>query len=135
MKALLIVDVQNDFSPAGGYPVPKGDEVVKPLNRMLSYARTNNWVIVASRDWHTKELFIGIESKTHCIQNTEGAKYHPDLGIKEDVLVISKGSSDLSDKHYSAFRGDEISLNKVLKEKGVDTIYIGGLATFSKFWV
>jgi nicotinamidase/pyrazinamidase len=128
-KALVIVDVQDDFCSSGGYPVPEGEKVIGPLNKILAFARKNNWPIFASRDWHAKELFVGKESKTHCIQNTEGAKYHPDLDIGTDVTIISKGSTDLSNKHYSAFQGDEISLDDLLKQSAVEEVYIGGLAT------
>ncbi len=126
-KALLIVDTQNDFCPGGSYPVPKGDEVVKPLNTVLAYARKNNWKIYASRDWHPKSVFRDNMSKAHCIQETKGAEYHPQLDIQNDVEIISKGE-DLSDAHYSAFNGDDKSLEQLMHRDGVKEVYIGGLA-------
>ncbi len=126
-KALLIVDVQNDFCPGGSYPVPKGDLVVEPLNTALVYARKNGWKIYASRDWHPKYVFKHNMSKAHCIQNTKGAKYHPKLNIQNDVEIISKGE-DLSDAHYSAFNGDNKSLAQLLNRDNIKDVYIGGLA-------
>lgn len=126
-KALIVVDTQNDFCPGGGYPVPEGDQVVQPLNAMLSYARKHGWLIVASKDWHKRELFED-ESKIHCIQDTKGAEHHKDLDIRGDEVIITKGANDLGLKHYSAFNGDEISLDKALKENSIKEVYVGGLA-------
>lgn len=126
-KALLIVDVQNDFCH-GLYPVPGGDSVVKPINKVLDYARKQGWKIFASRDWHPNYLFKGIEKKTHCVIGSEGAKYHKDLNIQNDVTVISKGK-ELSEKHYSAFNGDDVSLEEKLRENKTEEIYMAGLAT------
>ncbi|MBM3209019.1 isochorismatase family protein [Candidatus Shapirobacteria bacterium] len=127
-RALLIVDTQNDFCPGGGFPVPEGNKIIGPLNKVLDYARNRHWKIFASRDWHASNLFSKDDCSRHCIQETKGAKFHPDLKIKDDVIVISKGSHDLSDRHYSAFNGDEISLDELLRETGVKELYIGGLA-------
>ncbi len=108
--------------------MPKGDQIVVPLNKMLAYARKNGWKLFASRDWHSAKLFLKDDCSKHCVQGTEGAKFHPNLDIGVDVVIISKGANDLSDRHYSAFNGDEIVLDKLLRKNGVDEIYIGGLA-------
>ena len=126
-NALIIIDTQNDFCPGGGYPVPEGDKIIQPLNKLLSHARKNNWLIIASKDWHKRELFED-ENKIHCIQNTKGAEHHKYLDIKGDEIIITKGADDLGQKHYSAFNGDEVDLDKVLKENGIQNVYIGGLA-------
>jgi nicotinamidase/pyrazinamidase len=126
-KALLVVDVQNDFCH-GSYPVPDGDSVVKPINKVLDYARKHGWKVFASRDWHPKDLFVENKSKAHCVIGSEGAKYHKDLKLDDDVLVISKGKK-LSDEHYSAFNGDDISLENQLEKAGIKKIYMAGLAT------
>lgn len=126
-KALLIVDTQNDFCPCGSYPVPNGDEIIEPLNFALSFARQNSWKLYASRDWHPVSVFENKPGKAHCVQNTKGAEYHPQLKIESDVEIISKGE-DLSDAHYSAFNGDDKSLKDLLKQNQVTEVYIGGLA-------
>jgi len=127
-KALVVVDAQIDFFPEGGYSVPNSEEIIKPLNKLISYANKNGWEIFASRDWHKKEQFKDNPDKAHCIQNTKGAEYHPDLSIKKDIPIISKGSRELGEKHYNAFNGDDLSLHKLLKEHKVNKVYIGGLA-------
>src|SRR3989338_6515113 len=84
-KALLIVDVQNDFCPGGALAVPDGDQVVEPLNRMIYYARVNRWLTIVSRDWHPADHCSFKEQggpwPSHCVQNTSGAEFHPDLDI------------------------------------------------------
>ena len=127
-NALLIVDTQIDFCPGGGFPVPEGDQIVLPLNKMLAFARTDGWKIVASRDWHSEKLFSEDGCSRHCVQGSDGARLHPSLNVNSDITIISKGSSDLSEKHYSAFNGDNVLLDELLKSEGVNSVYIGGLA-------
>ena len=128
-KALIIVDVQNDFCPGGGYPVPDGDKVVEPLNNMIKKAKAEKWVIVASRDWHPESSLKTEGWKPHCIKNTKGAEFHPDLKIDDSVKIVSKGEFDMSDKHYSAFNGENVNLEEYLDKNNVDEVFIGGLAT------
>jgi nicotinamidase/pyrazinamidase len=133
-KALLIVDVQNDFCPGGALAVKDGDAVVPPLNKMIEHARKNNWLVIASRDWHppvTKHFKnYGGLWPAHCVQNTPGAEFHPDLRI-QGAAIISKGvKADADD--YSAFDGRTItekSLAEFLKERNIEELYVGGLAT------
>lgn len=120
-NALIVEDVQNDFLPGGAYPVPKGDEVIEPINHLISYARDKGWLVVFSRDWHP----VGMN---HCVKNTEGAKFHPNLLIQLNDIIISKGE-DTSNKHYSTFNGDEISLLDLLRINNIANVYIAGLAT------
>ena len=137
-KALLIVDVQNDFCPGGALAVPHGDEVIKPLNKVVDYAKRNGWLILASRDWHpavTKHFknYGGIWP-VHCVHYTPGAKFHSEL-IACEAVIVSKGTQQIEDG-YSAFDGrtDSISfggwkLAAFLEINDVSELYIGGLAT------
>ena len=133
-KALLIVDVQNDFCPGGALAVPAGNEVVEPLNKLAEYAKANGWLIFASRDWHPSatthfKLYGGIWPE-HCVQNTEGSAFHRGLDIK-DAVIISKGVRPDEDG-YSPFDGHTDSgesFEQVLATFGVTELYIGGLAT------
>ncbi len=134
-KGLILVDPQNDFCPGGSLAVKNGDEVMEPLNRMMQAAARKNWALVASRDWHPKEtshfkIYGGIWP-VHCVQGTDGAKFHPALKITKDVMVFSKGTLKDQDD-YSAFDGHSKSgeaLADYLKSYGVDLVYVGGLAT------
>ena len=139
-KALLIVDVQNDFCPGGSLAVPDGDAVVKPINAMIEYARMNGWLIVASRDWHpavTRHFkdYGGIWP-AHCVQNTPGAEFHPDLRL-EGAMLISKATLSYEDG-YSPFEGHTgfgdplasyISLEHYFHRNDVEDVYVCGLAT------
>ncbi len=133
--ALLIVDVQNDFCPGGALPVPEGDKVVPVLNRVAEQvAQRGGWVF-ASRDWHppTTRHFADYGGKwpVHCVQNTLGADFHPDLKLPEGTHIISKGTSE-TDNGYSAFEGrteEGKTLLEVLRERNIRRLIVGGLAT------
>ncbi|RNC70965.1 MAG: bifunctional nicotinamidase/pyrazinamidase [Desulfuromonadales bacterium] len=134
-SALLIIDVQNDFCPGGGLPVPEGDAVVPLLNRYIEFFRSQALPIFASRDWHpattTHFRDYGGIWPAHCVRETEGARFHPELGLPYDAIIISKGK-DPSRDDYSAFQGvteNGVPLSVALKEIGIRRIYVGGLAT------
>jgi nicotinamidase/pyrazinamidase len=124
-NALLIIDLQNDFCRK----IPGGNDIVKPINQLISYAKKNNWLIIASRDWHSSELFSENPEKSHCLKNSPGAEYHKDLDTKSITYVISKGEFDIGEKHYSAFNGDQINLTDLLIKNNISELYIVGLAT------
>lgn len=134
-SALLIVDVQNDFCPGGGLPVPEGDRVVPILNRYMALFRERKLPIFASRDWHpaiTSHFrdYGGIWP-VHCVQGSEGARFHRDLALPDNAIVISKGQDPARDA-YSAFQATTESgvlFPELLKAMGIGKFYVGGLAT------
>lgn len=134
-KALLVVDVQNDFCPGGSLAVPKGDRVVSVLNQYIQAFVENDLMIFASRDWHPQETShfkdFGGPWPAHCVQDTQGAAFHPCLELTEKTVVISKGM-DPEGNSYSAFQGinaEGTAFADLLKNSGVEEIFIGGLAT------
>jgi nicotinamidase/pyrazinamidase len=126
--ALLIVDVQNDFCPGGSLAVDHGDEVVEPLNKLIADFLERGDPVYKSRDWHpptTKHFEPHGRWPIHCVQNTRGAEFHPQLKDDPRIHIISKG---LGDKDcYSAF--DETNLAAQLRDEGVREVWVGGLAT------
>ncbi len=124
MKALLIVDVQNDFCPGGALPVPEGDAVVPVINRLMDSFP----LVLASKDWHPRSTVHFQKWPPHCIQGTQGAEFHPQLRTDKIHHVLLKGTSDRDDG-YSAFEATNISLADFLREHGVTELYITGLAT------
>jgi len=128
--ALIIVDLQKDFCPEGALPVPGGDQVVPILNKYIEIFRKVGAHIFATRDWHPQNhssfKAYGGMWPPHCIQKTEGAKFHPSLMLPKEVKVISK-ATDPSKEAYSGFDGTE--LKEELKKKGVKRVFVGGLAT------
>jgi len=129
-SALIIVDVQNDFLPGGALPVPNGDQVIVPLNNYIRVFRERNLPIIATRDWHP-ENHISFKNRggpwpPHCIKNTWGAEFPKELMLPSDVIIISKAFRE-DEEAYSGFQGT--NLDNVLKELGVNRLFIGGLAT------
>ena len=98
MKALLIVDVQNDFCPGGVLAAPGGDKVVPVINRLMEHFD----IIVASRDWHPKGSIHFNKWPVHCVENSFGASFHSDLNTKNIQQVFFKGTENRDDG-YSAF--------------------------------
>jgi nicotinamidase/pyrazinamidase len=127
--ALVIVDVQNDFCPGGALAVPGGDQVIPVLNRWIEQASQGGAMIVATRDWHPADhasfAAQGGPWPVHCVQETPGAAFHPDLELPDDTLFVSKGT-DRADEGYSMFQGT--GLGPRLEEAGVKRLWIGGLA-------
>jgi nicotinamidase/pyrazinamidase len=128
-RALIVVDVQNDFCPGGTLAVAQGDEVVAPLNKLIEEFLERGEPVFKSRDWHlenTKHFTAyGGTWPVHCVQNTKGAEFHPDLIDDMHIRVISKGLGDTD--CYSAF--DETDLALQLHRLGVEEVWVGGLAT------
>jgi len=129
-SALIVVDVQNDFIPGGALPVPEGDKVVEPLNKYMEMFRRQGLPIVATRDWHPPNHMSFKEYggiwPPHCIQNSWGAEFHPDLHLPRDTIIISK-ATEPDKEAYSGFEGT--NLHNILKDKGVRRVFVGGLAT------
>lgn len=133
--ALLIVDVQNDFCPGGSLPVADGDRVVPVLNeRIRAFGRAGRPVFF-SRDWHpprtTHFQAQGGPWPAHCVQGTSGAAFRADLEVPKDAIIVSKGMGP-DENGYSAFVGRDEGgrgLADLLRDRGIRTILVGGLAT------
>ena len=128
-RALIVVDVQNDFCPGGALAVKHGDDVVAPLNRLIERFLGQGEPVFASRDWHPRQTIhfaeFGGTWPVHCVQNTAGAEFHPDLIRDPRITIISKGMGDAD--VYSAFDGTDLAAQ--LRTLGVDEVWVGGLAT------
>jgi nicotinamidase/pyrazinamidase len=128
-RALIVVDVQNDFCPGGALAVPQGDEVIAPLNQLIEDFLERGDPVFKSRDWHpatTKHFAAyGGTWPVHCVQETEGAEFHARLLDDIHIRVVSKGLGD--EDCYSAF--DETDLALQLQRLGVEEVWVGGLAT------
>ncbi|MDD2756819.1 MAG: isochorismatase family protein, partial [Methanothrix sp.] len=134
-KALLVVDVQNDFCPGGALGIHGGDRIIPTLNRYIKHFERENLPIIVTRDWHPKvtkhfQQFGGVWPE-HCVGESYGAQFHPELELPKEALVMSKGM-DPEEDSYSAFHATDSSgmaFADLLKNLGVTQIYIGGLAT------
>jgi nicotinamidase/pyrazinamidase len=147
MKTLVIIDVQNDFIPGGALAVPEGDQIVDLINKLQEEFD----LVIATQDWHPrdhssfaenhpgKNEFKKIELNgqeqvlwpVHCVQNSGGASFHPDLNTAKIETIFRKGTSKEIDS-YSGFYDNahlkSTGLAGYLKEKGADELYFCGLA-------
>jgi nicotinamidase/pyrazinamidase len=129
-KALIVVDVQNDFCPGGSLAVANGDDVVAPLNRLIGEFLDRGEPVFETRDWHPAKAkhfaAYGGVWPVHCVQNTPGAEFHADLSNDPRITIISKGIDEAADG-YSGFDGTNLS--QILRDRGVEEVWVGGLAT------
>jgi nicotinamidase/pyrazinamidase len=141
-KALLIVDVQNDFCEGGSLAVAGGAAVAQKITEYLRAHPSEYDLVVASRDWHDGDNNNGghfadqghdpdfVNSwPVHCVSETHGAEYHPLLDTSLIEVHVEKGMGKPS---YSAFEGvtrDGRTIAQVLAEAGVDNLDIAGIAT------
>ncbi|NBC18805.1 MAG: bifunctional nicotinamidase/pyrazinamidase [Bacteroidetes bacterium] len=148
MRALLVIDVQNDFCPGGALPVPEGDVVVPVINELMAAFDH----VVLTQDWHpeghhsfasshagkgpydTVEMDYGEQVlwPDHCVQGTAGADFHPDLNTTRAELIIRKGFRPEIDSYSAFFENDQetpTGLTGYLRERGIDTLVVVGLAT------
>ncbi|MGB3502752.1 MAG: bifunctional nicotinamidase/pyrazinamidase [Mesorhizobium sp.] len=147
-RALVVIDVQNDFCPGGALAVTGGDEIVPIVNRMIAEFPH----VVLTQDWHpaghssfasshdgrsafeTLDMPYGPQTlwPDHCVQGTKGALFHPDLVWTRGEIVIRKGFRKTIDS-YSAFyendRATPTGLGGYLKERGIGAVTLVGLAT------
>lgn len=145
MRALLIVDVQNDFCPDGALAVAGGDEIVGGINA-LAYGFE---LVIATQDWHPVDhgSFASVHPgerpfrmgtlggkpqmlwPDHCVQDTPGAELHPEL-CKPNYTFV-KGTNPVADSYSGFFDadGESTGLAEFLREAGVTDLYVCGLAT------
>lgn len=151
MKALLLVDLQNDFCKNGALEVKDGDLVIPVANYLINKFKENNNLIIATKDWHPlshKSFAVNSNGKigevgvlnnlpqvwwpVHCVENTSGSEFHPKLNSDNIEVTIFKGT-DIEIDSYSGFFDNgklkKTELDKVLKDRNIDTLYILGLAT------
>ena len=150
-RALLLVDLQNDFCAGGALAVPEGDSTIDIANALISYCKAKGDAVVATQDWHPANhgSFASVQRTEpfsqgkldglrqtwwpdHCVQNSEGAKLHPLLNTQEIDAVIQKGENPLIDS-YSAFfdngHRQKTQLDDWLYRNEIKQLVVMGLAT------
>jgi nicotinamidase/pyrazinamidase len=135
--ALIVVDVQNDFAdPGGSLYVPGGEEVIEFVNAEIARASGSGARIVYSQDWHPPSTphfqKDGGIWPVHCVADTKGAAFHPDLDVAEGSIVIKKGTG--GEDGYSAFNlrdpetGEVTSTGLSDQLQGIERVAVVGLA-------
>ena len=130
-SALVLVDIQNDFCPGGALAVPEGDKIIPVVNRLMPLFP----LVFATEDWHPSN-HISFKERggpwpPHCVQQTTGAELHPGIDQTEIDLLLRKATTPDRDAYSGFEASDEMgrSLDEALKQNGVKTIYVTGLAT------
>ncbi len=147
MKALIIIDMQNDFLPGGSLAVTDGDGIIPIINGIQHYFD----LVVATQDWHPEnhesfasnhpgrvpfekiELFEMEQTlwPDHCVQGSEGAEFSPEVSVTKAEAIFRKGM-DAEIDSYSAFYDNghkkSTGLGDYLRGRGIKEIYLVGLA-------
>ena len=133
--ALLIVDVQKDFCPGGALGISGGDLIIPFVNSYFRLFRRYALPIFVTRDWHPPKTRhfqqFGGKWPVHCVQNSEGARFHPGIELPPDAIILSKGTDPERDDYsaFSALTDSGLPLHRLLEQKAIHALYIGGLAT------
>ena len=148
MRALILVDIQNDFLPGGALAVPDGDKIIPVVNQLMVAFP----LVVATQDWHPaihgsfaanhpgKALFEQINLNglpqtlwpVHCVQGTSGAELAPGLQRERIAKIFPKGTDAGIDSYSGLFDNGHrksTGLGEWLKAKGVTEVFVCGLAT------
>lgn len=127
--ALIVVDMQNDFCEGGALGVAGGAALVPGINAEIEAAQAAGALVVATRDWHPVDhvsfAHRGGPWPVHCVQDTPGADFHPNLQLPAEAIRVSKATAFDADA-YSGFDGT--GLGGYLKEKGIENVVVCGLA-------
>ena len=148
MRALILVDIQNDFLPGGALAVPRGDAVIPVANKVSP----GFGLVVATQDWHPPDHgsfaanhpggkvgdvieLNGLPQvlwPAHCVQGSRGAEFAPTLDVSRVARVFRKGTDPAIDS-YSGFYDNghrrPTGLSDYLRERGVTEVFVLGLAT------
>ena len=147
-KALIVIDVQNDFCPGGALAVVGGDEIVQPINALMDEFDA----VVLTQDWHpsrhssfasfhkgkapfeTTEMPYGTQVlwPDHCVQGTDGAAFHAQLNTDRADMIVRKGYNPAIDSYSAFFENDQktpTGLAGYLNTRGITALTMVGLAT------
>lgn len=150
MKALLLIDLQNDFCKGGALEVKDGEKVIPIANLLIEKFKKSGNLVIATKDWHpishksfaqnsngrigetgTLNGLSQIWWPVHCVENTSGSEFHPNLDKNIDNIIY-KGNNKEIDSYSGFFDNGKLTktnLDNILKKNNIKTIYIMGLAT------
>lgn len=146
MKALIVIDVQNDFCPGGALAVAGGDRIVQGINALMDHFDA----VILTQDWHPAghssfasshdaapmsviQMPYGAQVlwPDHCIQGSDGAAFHPDLRTDPADMIVRKGYNPAIDSYSAFFENDHktpTGLDGYLRTRGIDDVTLVGLA-------
>ncbi|WP_089606329.1 bifunctional nicotinamidase/pyrazinamidase [Acinetobacter piscicola] len=147
-SVLIVVDVQNGFTSGGNLAVANAEQIIPTINQLAQHFEN----IILTQDWHpanhisfaenhpdkkpydTIRLNYGTQVlwPSHCVQGSKDAEFHPDLNIPTAQMIIRKGFHSQIDSYSAFMEADHqttTGLAGYLKERGIDTVFIVGIAT------
>lgn len=147
-KALIVIDVQNDFCPGGALAVPEGDQIVAPINDLMAEFDA----VILTQDWHPAGHSSFASSHAgkapyemvdmpygqqvlwpdHCVQGSQGAEFHASLNTTRADLILRKGYNPEIDSYSAFFENDQTTptgLDGYLRTRGISDLTMVGLAT------
>jgi len=147
-KALIVIDIQNDFCPGGALAVAEGGHIVPGVNHLIEQFGT----VILTQDWHpsghssfasqhdgkspyeTIEMPYGTQVlwPDHCVQGSQGAEFHKDLAVDRAQMIIRKGFRRAVDSYSAFFENDHktpTGLHGYLADRGLTDLTLVGLAT------
>ena len=146
-RALIVIDMQNDFCPGGALAVEGGDQIVQPINRLM----TQFDAVILTQDWHPADHASFADNHpgaqpfsmtqmpygpqvlwpAHCVIGSEGAHFHAGLDLTRADMVIRKGFNPQIDSYSAFFENDHktsTGLAGYLRDRGLDDLTFVGLA-------
>lgn len=150
MKALIVVDPQNDFMPNGSLAVTNGDSIVSVINKLTTSGKYD--LVIFTKDWHPqnhksfatqhpdKDVFTVVDLNgipqilwpNHCVENTQGAEFHKDINMDiKNLYIFKKGMNTEVDSYSGFYENDHetsTGLTEFLSEKDVEIVHVMGLA-------
>ncbi len=146
-RALIVIDVQNDFCPDGALAVPQGDRIISGINNLMN----DDVPVILTQDWHPaghSSFASSHEDRTaysvmempygpqvlwpdHCIQGTAGSEFHAELNQSRADLIIRKGFNPAIDSYSAFFENDHrtpTGLEGYLRTRGITEVTLVGLA-------
>ena len=142
MRALLVVDVQNDFCEGGALAVAGGAAVAQGITDYIRAHAEDYAAIIASRDWHDAGSDNGGHFAAegvapdfistwpvHCVAESPGAQYHPALTLPSGTIHVKKGQGMPSYSMFEGLSDQGLSVEAILREAGVASVDVVGIAT------
>lgn len=133
--ALSVTDMQLDFLPGGALAVPGGDRLIPVMNRVIDLFHSRKRPVFFSRDWHPQD-HISFKERggpwpPHCVANTPGAAFHPDLMIPEGTVILSKADRRDAEEYSTLYARDAQGNTErdLLERSGTRRLFVVGLAT------
>ncbi len=129
MKAIILVDMQNDFSDIGSLPIEGTINLAKKINEFISKLDNKEYKIIASQDWHHFKHFSFVQYPVHCVYFSKGSKLISPLDEFKFDLIVKKGTYRKIENFSPFYNGKrKTKLNSFLNKNNIKEVYVIGVA-------